>query len=327
MNPLISVIIPIYKVERYLNECVSSVVNQTYKNLEIILVDDGSPDRCPQMCDEWAEKDSRIKVIHKENGGLSDARNAGMDIATGEYVAFVDSDDYIAESMYEKLLEGFLYSDTIGIVSCQIFSDKDGIIEVFDKQWDVLQPTILNPCDFLNSKLLEETSHCVWNKLYRHDILKNIHFLKGRNNEDTLYMYRLSKNLVENNIKELILPERFYFYRMRDDGICHSSSKPLMADIIVNLYQIQNECKQNGISLSSKVYRKYTDCLLWFFNELFSNSEWNKLYYKQMKEFVMQIPVMHIVTNYNGNLRKRYLAIRLFPTARRYWLKYLRYYL
>ena len=85
-KPLISVIVPIYKVEDYLERCVKSIVNQTYNYLEIILVDDGSPDNCPQLCDEWAEKDNRIKVIHKENGGLSDARNAGMKIATGEYI-------------------------------------------------------------------------------------------------------------------------------------------------------------------------------------------------------------------------------------------------
>ena len=95
MEPLISVIVPIYKVEEYLNRCVESLVNQTYKNLEIILVDDGSPDNCPEMCDRWAKQDKRIRVIHKKNGGLSDARNAGMRIATGEYIAFVDSDDLV----------------------------------------------------------------------------------------------------------------------------------------------------------------------------------------------------------------------------------------
>ena len=99
MEELISVIIPVYKVEEYLDECVLSVIRQTYANLEIILVDDGSPDNCPRMCDEWATKDSRIKVIHKENGGLSDARNAGLDAAEGQYIAFIDSDDYIKPDM------------------------------------------------------------------------------------------------------------------------------------------------------------------------------------------------------------------------------------
>ena len=101
---LISVIIPVYKVEEYLENCIQSVIKQTVSDLEIILVDDGSPDQCPEICDLWADKDSRIKVIHKENGGLSDARNAGLDIAQGEYLSFVDSDDWIAPDMYELSL-------------------------------------------------------------------------------------------------------------------------------------------------------------------------------------------------------------------------------
>ena len=97
----ISVIVPIYKVENYLNRCVESIRKQTYRNLEIILVDDGSPDACGEMCDRYAQEDSRIRVIHKENGGLSDARNAGIEVAAGEYIAFIDSDDWIDDKMYE----------------------------------------------------------------------------------------------------------------------------------------------------------------------------------------------------------------------------------
>ena len=103
-EPLISVIVPVYKVEEYLDKCVESIVDQTYRNLEIILVDDGSPDNCPKMCDEWAKKDKRIKVIHKENGGLSDARNAGIDIAKGEYITFIDSDDTVSIDFIESNL-------------------------------------------------------------------------------------------------------------------------------------------------------------------------------------------------------------------------------
>lgn len=104
MEKCVSVIVPIYKVEPYLKRAVDSIINQTYSKLEIILVDDGSPDNCGKICDDYAKRDNRIKVIHKENGGLSDARNAGLDIATGEYIAFVDSDDYIAEDFVETLL-------------------------------------------------------------------------------------------------------------------------------------------------------------------------------------------------------------------------------
>ena len=109
--PLISIIVPIYKVEKFLTRGIESIVNQTYSNLEIILVDDGSPDWCPGMCDEWARKDSRIRVIHKQNGGLSDARNAGMKISNGEYISFVDSDDWIENKFIEKLYKGLVEFD------------------------------------------------------------------------------------------------------------------------------------------------------------------------------------------------------------------------
>lgn len=100
---LISIIVPVYNVEKYLKECIDSVISQTYKNLEIILVDDGSTDKSGEICDEYSKKDSRIKVIHKENGGLSDARNVALDIAKGEYIGFVDSDDYVEKDMFETL--------------------------------------------------------------------------------------------------------------------------------------------------------------------------------------------------------------------------------
>lgn len=97
---VVSVIVPVYKVENVLHYCIDSILNQTYKDFELIIVDDGSPDRCPKMCDDYAKKDSRIKVVHKKNGGLSDARNAGMAVATGEYISFIDSDDYVSDDFF-----------------------------------------------------------------------------------------------------------------------------------------------------------------------------------------------------------------------------------
>ena len=105
MDELVSIIVPVYKVEKYLNRCIDSILNQTYINLEIILVDDGSPDNCGKICEEYAQKDNRVIVIHKENGGLSDARNKGLNIARGEFVSFIDSDDFIDKSMIEVLVK------------------------------------------------------------------------------------------------------------------------------------------------------------------------------------------------------------------------------
>jgi len=116
MNPKISIIVPVYKVEQYIHKCIDSILNQTLNDFELILVNDGSPDQCGQICDEYAKCDSRIKVIHKENGGQASARNMGLDIATGEYIGFVDSDDWIEPDMYE-----ILYNECI-INECEIIS-------------------------------------------------------------------------------------------------------------------------------------------------------------------------------------------------------------
>ncbi|MDY6386224.1 MAG: glycosyltransferase [Fibrobacter sp.] len=124
-QPLISVIVPVYKVEAYLDPCVESIVNQTYRNLEIILVDDGSPDRCPEMCDAWAAKDSRIKVVHKKNGGASDARNAGLDVFLGDYVTFIDADDLVASDMVEVLFKGCVDNGAdVSMCALQNFSEN-----------------------------------------------------------------------------------------------------------------------------------------------------------------------------------------------------------
>ena len=129
----VSIVVPIYNVEKYLKQCIESIINQTLQDIEIILVDDGSPDNCPQICDEYAKKDSRIKVVHKKNGGLSSARNAGIEVATGDFIGFVDSDDYIELDMYEKMYNiakenhvDFVVSDYYKV------SDKGKIITTID---------------------------------------------------------------------------------------------------------------------------------------------------------------------------------------------------
>ena len=134
-HSLISVIVPIYKVQDYLKECIESIINQTYSDIEVILVDDGSPDRCPQMCDEWAKRDSRIRVVHKKNGGLSSARNAGLDVAKGEYISFVDSDDFICKDALENLYNRIKDDKSIGITSGLIYRYQDGSINNFKDQW------------------------------------------------------------------------------------------------------------------------------------------------------------------------------------------------
>ena len=187
-NSLISVIVPAYKVEPYLDRCVQSIVDQTYTSLEIILVDDGSPDNCPSMCDKWAKKDKRIKVIHKKNGGLSDARNAGMAASTGEYIAFVDSDDWIAPEMLERLVKA-LQKDGSDIAACtveMVWEDKTPSCFL-----TVQTNSILNRQE-AQEALLDESllKHPVWYKLYRRETVQSIAFEVGKIHEDVFWSYQ-----------------------------------------------------------------------------------------------------------------------------------------
>lgn len=184
----VSIIVPVYKVEPYLDKCVSSIVNQTYTNLEIILVDDGSPDNCSAKCDVWAKKDSRIRVIHKPNGGLSDARNAGMAVATGELMAFVDSDDWIAPDMYEHLYRR-LAEDNSDIAACgvqMIWEDKTPSRALTREG-----SCVLNQEEAMQA-IIEESwlKQPVWYKLYKTALVRDILFPKGKYHEDVFWSYQ-----------------------------------------------------------------------------------------------------------------------------------------
>ena len=180
-TPKITVIIPVYSVEKYLNHCVSSVINQEYTNLEIILVDDGSPDSCPQLCDEWAAKDNRIVVIHKENGGLSDARNAGMDAATGDMMCFIDSDDWIETNTIMLAVNEMSKGNADVVVwgysvdemdsNENLLSRKNVYLDAFCKRGEGFE-TIIQAGGL---------ALYAWNKLYRTHLLRNngFRFEKG----------------------------------------------------------------------------------------------------------------------------------------------------
>ena len=180
--PVISVIVPIYGVEPYLKKCLDSIINQTYKNLEIILIDDGSPDRCGEICDEYAAKDSRIIVIHQENEGLSEARNAGLNIATGEYLLFVDSDDWIEYEACETVLALALqqHAEMVCFAHKRYNSSGETIIRAVDR------PGVIEKTELIRQLVWEtgviKTS--IWNKFYARKLFQNIRFPKGRNFED-----------------------------------------------------------------------------------------------------------------------------------------------
>ena len=218
---LISVIIPVYKVEQYLDRCVQSVLNQTYHNLEIILVDDGSPDRCPQMCDEYARHDSRVRVIHKENGGQSSARNTGLEVASGNYIGFVDSDDYIADDMYQVLLTCINIYDA-DIAMCDYArNDKTLSANKYDlhlKGNNVKKYRGQEIDKFFFRTHGEKSFYSVWNRLYKSEVVKDVSFIENKINEDVLFTYEVYKR---SNIV-VFLPLKKYMYFKNPNGITRS---------------------------------------------------------------------------------------------------------
>lgn len=213
MEPLISVIVPVYKVEPYLHKCVDSILAQTYRRLEIILVDDGSPDQCGAICDEYAEKDGRVKVIHKPNGGLSDARNAGMRIMSGELVAFVDSDDWIEPTMYERLyalLDQFQADMAFGGVA----DDWECGNAVTTTKTSDYGPTPFAEDAVAAMRRYFHGSWAAWDKLYRAKLFDGIFYPVGEINEDEAIVL----HLLDRCDRVCYTNEIFYHYMRRDNG-------------------------------------------------------------------------------------------------------------
>lgn len=219
---LISVIIPVYKVEKYIGKCVDSVINQTYRNLEIFLVDDGSPDNCPAICDEYAQKDSRVKVIHKPNGGLSDARNAALDVMTGDYVTFVDSDDYLAPDAVEILYYSLKKEDADVSVGNMVSVDENGKEEMlsgFSSDHKVLTGSdVLSTINRPNAP----------SKLYKSEIYKNIRFPVGRLYEDVFVYHKV----LAKTKKMVLTGKTVYYYLTRSGSIMRGEYNIRFTDII-----------------------------------------------------------------------------------------------
>lgn len=221
---LISVVVPVYKVEDYLKKCVDSIINQTYTNLEIFLVDDGSPDNCGKICDEYQEKDKRIKVIHKENGGLSDARNSAIDQAKGELITFIDSDDYI-ENDYIELLYNNLKNNDCDISTCsyQCFYDKVELDKTDEKI------TVFTSEEALENMFYQkQTTTSAWGKLYKIKLFNEVRYPKGKICEDLDTTYKLfakSKKIVISSLKK-------YYYLQRTNSIINSKFSTKRMDAI-----------------------------------------------------------------------------------------------
>ncbi len=218
----ISIIVPVYKTEKYLPQCIESILKQTYENLEILLIDDGSPDRCGDICDEYAAKDSRIKVIHQPNKGVSAARNAGLDCATGTYVGFVDADDWIEPDMYEKLHD-WMKNEDVRIIGCGWITYFQGIERWFESVYS--KPIRLKGEALISQLLLRGYFKGVlWNKLIDRRLIDEYSIRLDEDlfyNEDELFLLRCAIASGE----AYYLPKPFYHYRVHNASAVHTFSE------------------------------------------------------------------------------------------------------
>lgn len=216
-NPEISIIVPVYNVENYLEKCIDSILNQTFKNFELILVDDGSTDRSGEICEKCKHKDSRIKVIHKYSGGASDARNRGIDSSIGRFIGFVDSDDYIHPQMYEILYNNIIKYNA-DIAMCDYIKYESG--DFYNYQNDDNKVEVYSNIDSLNLIFGEKEGHCItpWNKIYNRQLFNNLRFKVGRICEDKLISHRI----LYASKKTIFIPNVLYFYRQRKGSVSNS---------------------------------------------------------------------------------------------------------
>lgn len=235
--PEISIIVPVYKVEKYLDRCIESIRKQTFKDFEVILVDDGSPDRCPELCDAWSRRDSRIRVIHKENGGLSSARNAGLEAARGSYIGFVDSDDWVAEDIYE-LLYGLMAesdADYASVGMCITKTERQNKLQPDPQKRVLLQNELF--MDFFRVSD-SEIHYCVCDKLFKRKVLDKVRFWEGMRFEDIDFIF----NVLQNSKKGVYSNQVKYFWFYNENSITRSRLVPEDMQLLIVWNKIVTVC-------------------------------------------------------------------------------------
>lgn len=235
MSKLVSIIVPVYKVEQYLKRCMDSVLNQTYKNIEVILVNDGSPDNCPALCDEYAKIDSRVRVIHKENGGLSSARNVALDSVKGDYIFFVDSDDWLALDTLEVLNE-YLEKDYDMISFQRTYLTEEKVVEKGEKN-----PKDMDVSQYIDASFLGRYDFFVTTKIFKVEVFNNVRFLEGRNYEDLEIMHRLFLNM-----KKVVGLDYFlyYYWKGNEGAITNTITMKNIKDHYLSANEIYTACRK-----------------------------------------------------------------------------------
>lgn len=311
MEPLISVIVPIYKVEPYLKKCVDSILTQTYKNLEIILVDDGSPDNCGAICDEYAAKDSRIRVIHKPNGGLSDARNAGMKIMTGQYVAFVDSDDWIEPNMYSSLL-GLITRFEADMAFGGVADDLETDGNVTTVRTSDYSATLFAEDKISAMRRYFHGSWAAWDKLYKAELFEGIVYPVGEINEDEAIVLHLL-----NRCERVCYTNEIFYHYMRRIGsnsITSTSFSPKKLAWVKHCRDNLAFIRSHHPLLELDAAKRYRGSILWALREIaLSPEDFTEVRKQLVKELRCNAAIFKHAPFPHRTDRLRYSLVRHCP--------------
>lgn len=284
---MISIIVPVYNVDKYLETCVASLIAQTYEDFEIILINDGSTDGSAAICDKWAEKDRRVRVLHQENKGLAEVRNKGLELARGEYIAWVDSDDYVDKHYLEYLMSTM---ETTGadMVMCSFYTDTDGDVEATGRK--VFRAEEMNRQNFLERLYTSGMYSVVWNKLLSKEAYQGIQFPTGRVFEDSSVMQRLTKNCN----KIVVIEEPLYFYRRHKESITLQQRDEAKSIKYINDFYLwlkedaEVHRKEKNLKLVSLASRHLCDAIIRYSENIQKKNlgKWKKIYALYKKEIL-----------------------------------------
>lgn len=320
-NPLISIIVPVYNVEKNLAECLESIINQSYTNIEIILIDDGSTDQSGAICDCYAKKDTRIKLTHQDNMGLSAVKNAGIAKSAGEYIMFVDSDDYISHDMCEKLINAGLENNCdMAVCRFQFVDDNHNQIEHLFGVCREIPDRILSGKEFITSLCNNYNVVYVvsWNKIYRKNILQNIKYEEGKFQEDELIIHHLADKCE----RIVFIPDICYFYRQRSDSIMNKQHNLGKLDNTIGFLDRLEFIKSRGYEQDT-IFRLEKEIISDFIRTLRSLNKNDKTHIAEIKKFHKKLKPLskHLIT-WQETPKDFKLVLRIFnisPFIFFYW--------
>ena len=318
----ISIIVPVYNVEEYLENCIESILNQTFKDFELILVDDGSTDNSGKVCDIYEKKDSRIKVIHKNNGGLSSARNAGIDVAGGKYIGFVDSDDSIHPKMYEVLYNLInTYKSDISCCSYKYTYDISSKEHEKLKLNEVIEMSNIEAIENLYTKDLGVRLVVAWNKLYNKRLFDNIRYKVGRIHEDEFMAHRILYNCK----KIAYVDNELYYYLQREGSIMSQKSYKRKVDAFLSQSDRMRFCNNIGLDkIPNILIEEYEEKFLKLYLEIENshNNKKNKLLKEMRRDLILNFKVLFKLKKKSFKEKIWWIGFVISPQIYKFYKKY-----